>query len=224
MSSAPTRWEYTGPGLTEDELAPTPWQQAQLWVDQAAARAETDPALHEPSQLAVATVDATGMPDVRVVLMRFFSPAGPGFISHRVSRKADQISAHQVMAASLTWSALFRAIRFRGAAVEIDSADTTAYWRSRPWPAQISAWASHQSQPTDSRTSLQAAYDECAARWPEGTEVPVPEDWVGWRIEPVEVEFWAGRPGRLHDRIRFTKVGAGDLDTAQAWSWVRLQP
>ncbi len=230
------RWERDGladpaasgvrEGLTESELAPTPWQQASAWLADA-QRAGALGQLAEPTTMAVATVDAQGLPDVRAVLMRFFTPAGPGFVTSARSVKAAHIAANPVLAAALTWPSLFRAIRFRGAAVTIDPAETGAYWRQRPWGSKISAWASRQSAPIGSRADLEAEVARLASTWPERdgqNEVPVPPDWIGYRIECDEVELWAGRRDRLHDRFRFTRVGPGDLDTPAAWSRVRLQP
>ncbi len=226
-ASTPQRWDYTGAGLTAEHVGTSPWACASGWVEEAERRAVDDPALHEPTAMAVATVDADGVPDVREVLMRFFDPTGPGFISSRHSAKAVQLSAGPAMAAALTWSPLFRAIRFRGTAVELPAELTTAYWRQRPWGARISAWASEQSHPVADRDVLEERVRSYGARWPDRggpDDVPVPEDWVGWRIECDQVEFWAGRADRLHDRFRFTRVGPGDLDTATAWQVCRLQP
>lgn len=216
-----------GQGLGEDELAATPWQQASSWVSFAEDRAGDTPGVHEPTAMAVATVDQVGLPDVREVLMRFFAPTGPGFVTSRHSAKAAHIAANPVLAASLTWPALFRAIRFRGAAVELPAEEVARYWSTRPWGSRIAAWASKQSHPVDGRQPLIERATELSRTWPDQgspQDVPVPPDWVGFRIECDEVEFWAGRPNRLHDRFRFTRVGDGDLDQPLAWTWVRLQP
>ncbi len=226
MTSAP-RWDYLGEGLTEDQLPTTPWPLVRAWVDQAVALAGERPELHEPTSMAVATVDDFGAPDVRVCLMRCLSPIGPGFVSSRNSTKAGQIAATEVLATSLTWTALFRAIRFRGRAREIPQAEVDAYWRTRPWGSRISAWASRQSYPVSGRAELEAAVARYAARWPDRgnpDDVPVPPDLVGFRVAPDTVEFWAGRIDRLHDRFRFTREGDGDMSTDGVWRWVRLQP
>lgn len=221
------RWDYTGVGIVDDDAATTPWRLASAWVEAARTEARTNPAVYEPTAMAVATVDGDGMPDVRVVLMRFFDPAGPGFVSSTESAKGVQIDATGVMAASLTWAPLFRAIRFRGRVERVAPETVGAYWRSRPWGARISARASWQSHPVESRERLEEAHAQEARRWPDTgdpDDVPAPDDWVGYRIDCDTVEFWAGRPDRLHDRIRFTRTGAGDLDTDGAWTHERLQP
>lgn len=217
------RWDYTGVGLLEDDVPDTPWPLAQDWVDQA----RKQPDLHEPSAMSFATVDAQGRPDVRTVLMRFFTPNGPGFVSSRHSAKAAEIGENARAAASLTWTPLYRSLRFRGAVVEIDAAETDTYWSTRPWGSRISAWVSRQSHPVESRGELQSRYDDYAARWPdhgEPDDVPVPQDWVGYVLVCDEVEFWAGQPDRLHDRFRFVRDSPGALDEVGAWSWQRLQP
>lgn len=225
MSDA--RIDYPGEGISEERLLPTPWQQAQAWYADALARSRTQPDLVEPSALAVATVDADGLPDVRVVLMRFFDERGPGFVSSTVSAKGRQLAANPGIAASLTWVPLFRAVRFRGTAERVEDDLVRDYWEQRPWASRISAWASHQSSPATGRAQLEEAYAAAAARFPDTGErgcVPVPEEWVAWRVRSTSVEFWGGRPNRLHDRILFRRVGEGSLDDAGSWRPERLQP
>ncbi len=226
MTSVP-RWDYVGEGLTEDQLPATPWTLVTAWVNQATALVQQRPDLHEPTSMAIATVDEAGMPDVRECLMRFLSPVGPGFVTSRHSAKAEQIAATGVLATSLTWSPLFRAIRFRGKAQEIPQDEVDAYWGQRPWGSRISAWASQQSHPIQSREGLTAEVTRYARQWPDrgnADDVPVPPDWVGYRVAPDRVEFWAGRSSRLHDRFRCVRVGEGDLATEGVWTWQRLQP
>jgi pyridoxamine 5'-phosphate oxidase len=181
----------------------------------------------EPLALSVATTDADGRPNVRTVLMRFFDERGPGFVTHTRSTKGLEIGATGGIAASLTWPAMYRAIRFRGTAQPLDADEVEAYFRSRPWASRISAWASQQSQPIDSREELEAAYERYAAQFPDrgnDDDVPVPDFWGGYRIGCDEVEFWGGRSNRLHDRLVFTRVREGSLDDAGAWRLSRRQP
>ncbi|GAB3077462.1 pyridoxamine 5'-phosphate oxidase [Pedococcus soli] len=219
--------DYTGEGLSEDEVADTPWQQARLWVDEAIARSEAQDDVPEPTAISIATVDADGQPNVRTVLMRFFDDRGPGFVTATVSAKGREIAATGGIAAALTWPSMFRAIRFRGRAVELDREEIEGYFFSRPWASRISAWASQQSQPVGSRADLEAAYDRYAAQFPDrgkADDVPVPDFWGGWRVHCDEVEFWGGRRNRLHDRLVFTRTGEGTLDDPASWSLSRRQP
>lgn len=226
MSDA-LRREYSGEGLTESHLAATPWEQARRWVDDAVCRSVERDDVPEPLAMSVATVDAAGRPDVRPVLMRFFGPAGPAFVTNLESAKGVQIAGNPGVAAALVWPALYRAIRFRGMAHQLGRDEVERYFGERPWGSRISAWASHQSQVIEGRSGLEEAYQRYAARWPDKggpTDVPVPDFWGGYRITCDEVEFWAGRGNRLHDRLAFVRVGDGGLDDAGAWRVERRQP
>jgi pyridoxamine 5'-phosphate oxidase len=221
------RLDYIGEGLSEAEVAPTPWQQARRWVDDAFARAQVQPDVPEPLALSVATVDADGRPNVRTVLMRFFDERGPGFVTNTASTKGAEIAVNRGIAASLTWPSMYRSVRFRGQAEDLTREEVTAYFGSRPWASRISAWASRQSQPIDGRAGLEQAYERYAVQWPDRgrlDDVPVPDFWGGYRIVCDEVEFWGGRLNRLHDRLVFSRVGEGSLDEPGAWQLWRRQP
>ncbi|GAA4392245.1 pyridoxamine 5'-phosphate oxidase [Ornithinibacter aureus] len=224
---AAARFDYDGDGLAEEQLLATPYAQARRWVDDAVARSQVEQDVFEPLAMSVATVDAAGVPNVRTVLMRFLDERGPGFVTALTSAKGREIAANPVMAVALTWPPMYRAIRFRGRAVMVDRAEVLEYWQSRPWASRISAWTSQQSEPVGTRTDLEEAYARRAAEFPDtGSEsdVPVPDFWGGYRVVPDEVEFWAGRRNRLHDRLVFTRVGDGDLGDAASWSVSRRQP
>lgn len=223
----PRRIDYTGDGISEDQLLPTPIEQIQAWVDEAVARSEAQDDVKEPAALSVATVDGEGRPNVRTVLMRELDARGPVFYTATTSAKGRELLGNPHVAAALTWAAMYRAIRFRGRAVEVDRAEVEAYWRSRPWGSRISAWASEQSSPVGSRADLEAAYERRAAEFPDhgnDDDVPLPDFWGGYRIVPDEVELWGGRRNRLHDRIVYTRVGEGDLSDAGSWEIGRRQP
>lgn len=226
MSDA-LRREYHGEGLTESELAATPWEQARGWLDDAVYRSVERDDVPEPLAMSVATIDAAGRPDVRTVLLRFFDGGGPGFVSSLESAKGIQIAANPAVAAAIVWPAMYRAIRFRGVARPLGREEVERYFRERPWGSRIGAWASRQSQAVPGRSELEAAYQRYAARWPDlgsPTDVPVPDFWGGWRITCGEVEFWAGRSNRLHDRLVFVRVGEGGLGDTSAWRVERRQP
>lgn len=223
----PRRVDYTGDGLAEDQLLDTPYAQVRAWVDDAVRRAESDSDVFEPLAAAVATVDADGRPNVRTVLMRFLDERGPGFVTAVTSAKGQELAVNPHIAAGLTWPAMYRAVRFRGRAVALDRAEVEEYWRSRPWASRISAWASDQSRPIGSRADLEAAYRQRAEEFPDHgsvEDVPVPDFWGGFRIVCDEVELWAGRRNRLHDRLVYTRTGEGDLDDATSWGLSRRQP
>src|SRR6476469_195332 len=221
------RIDYSGDGISEADIAPTPWQQARRWVDEAVERSQAQADVPEPYALSVATVDGAGRPNVRTVLMRFFDERGPGFVTGTQSTKGLEIAATGGIAASLTWPAMYRAIRFRGVAQELDRAEVEGYFGSRPWASRISAWASRQSQPIEGRAGLEEAYARYAAQWPDRgnpDDVPVPDFSGGYRLVCDEVEFWGGRANRLHDRLVFTRVDEGSLDAPGAWRLHRRQP
>ena len=223
----PLRRDYVGEGISEAEVARTPWQQARFWVDDAVARSQVQDDVPEPYAISVATVDAAGRPNVRTVLMRFFDERGPGFVTGTESTKGLEIAATGGIAAALTWPAMYRAIRFRGVAEELSRDEVAGYFGSRPWASRISAWASRQSQPIDGRQGLEDAYARYAALFPDrgtATDVPVPDHWGGYRVVCDEVEFWGGRRNRLHDRLVFNRVAPGSLDDADAWTLSRRQP
>ena len=224
---AAARFDYDGDGLAHEQLLAPPYAQARRWVDDAVARSQVEKDVFEPLAMSVATVDAAGVPNVRTVLMRFLDERGPGFVTALTSAKGREIAANPVMAVALTWPPMYRAIRFRGRAVMVDRAEVLDYWQSRPWASRISAWTSQQSEPVGSRTDLEEAYARRAAEFPDTgaeSDVPVPDFWGGYRVVPDEVEFWAGRRNRLHDRLVFTRVGDGDLGDAASWSVSRRQP
>ena len=225
--AAVRRVDYAGDGLVESEVADSPYAQARAWVDEAVAASHDRADVPEPMALSVATVDASGAPNVRTVLMRFFDERGPGFVTNIESDKGVEIAANPRIAAALTWPSLYRAIRFRGTARLVERDEVEAYFDSRPYGSRLSAWASDQSRPATDRAALEAKWAEALARFPEtagGDDVPVPDFWGGWRIDCDEVEFWAGRRDRLHDRIVFTRTGAGDLADASSWTMSRRQP
>lgn len=225
------RVDYTGDGLVEADVLPTPYRQARRWVDDAVTAAADRADVPEPTALSVATADADGAPNVRTVLMRFFDERGPGFVTNLESDKSLELHSDPRVAAALTWPSLYRAIRFRGRAVLLDRDEVGGYFASRPYGSRLSAWASDQSRPAADRADLDAKWARVLARFPpqgdplsDGDAVPVPDFWGGWRVVCDEVEFWAGRSNRLHDRIVFTRTGDGDLDDADAWRRWRRQP
>lgn len=217
----------TPEGLVESDVLASPYLQVRAWVDDATRWATGRDDLPEPLAMSVATVDTEGAPNLRTVLMRFLDERGPGFVTNLDSTKSRELRADPRVAASLTWPSVFRAIRFRGRAEPIEREVVRAYFASRPYGSRVSAWASEQSRPVADRAALEEAWARVLARFPETGEpgeVPLPDFWGGWRIVPDEVELWAGRSNRLHDRIVFTRVGDGDLSDPASWTRSRRQP
>jgi pyridoxamine 5'-phosphate oxidase len=166
----------------------------------------------EPSDanaMALATAGPEGAPDVRIVLLKGFDESGFVFYTNTESRKGDQLRQNMHAAAVLHWKSLNRQVRFRGPVEHVSDAEADAYFASRPRESRIGAWASRQSSPLEDRSALERAVAREAARF--GTsEVPRPPHWKGYRIKPLSIEFWTNMPARLHDRLVFTRSGAGD--------------
>lgn len=221
------RLDYEG-FLDEAETPTAPLEIVRAWVADAVERLPAAVGgLAEPTALSVATVDADGAPDVRVVLMRDLDAVGPSFFTTLTSAKGEQIAAEPRVAAALTWPSLFRAVRFRGRAEQIGPEEVRAYFVSRPWGSRVAAHASAQSRPVADRGVLEAAYEQAAQRFPDTgspDDVPVPATWGGYRIRVDRVELWAGRPSRLHDRVVWERTGPGGLDEPAAWRRSRLMP
>ena len=172
----------------------------------------------DPNAMSLATVDAEGLPDVRMVLMKGYDADGFVFYSHIASQKGRQLAANPKAALLFHWKSLRRQVRIRGKVSPVSEAEADAYFATRPKQAQIGAWASKQSQPLESRFAFEQAIAKVAAKYIIG-EVPRPQGWSGWRIVPAQFEFWHDRPFRLHDRIEFRRAAPG-----QPWSKTRLYP
>jgi pyridoxamine 5'-phosphate oxidase len=168
--------------------------------------------------MALATVDADGFPDVRMVLMKGFDADGWVFYSHIASQKGQELAGNPKAALLFHWKSLRRQVRIRGLVTPVTPEEADEYFASRPKQAQIGAWASKQSQPLESRFAFEQAIAKEGAKHLIGA-VPRPPGWSGWRITPQRIEFWHDRPYRLHDRIEFRREAAGS-----AWSKVRMYP
>src|SRR5258705_821901 len=172
----------------------------------------------DPNPMSLATVDAEGLPDVRMVLMKGYDADGFVFYSHISSQKGRQLAANPKAALLFHWKSMRRQVRSGGSVSPVTEAEADAYFATRPKQAQIGAWASKQSQPLESRFAFEQAIAKVAAKHIIG-EVPRPQGWSGWRIVPAQFEFWHDRPFRLHDRIEFRRGAPG-----QPWSKIRLYP
>ena len=208
---AALRREYADTGLHEADLPDDPYLMFDRWFDDA-RRAD----LHEPNAMVVSTVSADGRPSARMVLLKGVSSQGFAFYTNLASRKATDLVANHRCALLFPWHPLERQVRVDGVATELAREEVEAYFAARPRGSQLGAHASHQSRPVADRAELQAAYDEVSARF-DGRDVPVPDEWGGFRVTPEAVEFWQGRPGRMHDRLVY-RAGA------EGWRVERLAP
>lgn len=172
--------------------------------------------LNDPSATALATVDADGLPNVRMVLLKGFDELGFVFYTNFESAKGTEILASMKAAMCFHWKSLRRQVRLRGQVEIVTEDEADAYFESRPRGSRIGAWASKQSRPLESRFALEKAVAEYTARHAVGS-IPRPDHWSGFRIVPSQMEFWHDRPFRLHDRVRFDRDGDG-------WRKVRLYP
>jgi len=172
----------------------------------------------DPDAMALATVDADGLPNVRMVLLKGFDERGFVFYSNEDSLKGRELAANPAASLAFYWKSLRRQVRLRGAVATVSAAEADAYFASRPRSSQIGAWASKQSSPLESRFAFEKAIALKAAQFAVGT-VPRPPFWIGYRVVPSVMEFWHERPFRLHDRIEFRRAEAG-----AAWTKTRLYP
>jgi pyridoxamine 5'-phosphate oxidase len=193
-----------------DEVA-EPFRLFAEWLGEAEASEPND-----PNAMALATVDGDGMPNVRMVLLKGLDGGGFVFFTNYESAKGRELLASRKAALCFHWKSLRRQIRVRGPVEEVSKAEADAYFATRARGSRIGAWASQQSRPLESRFALEKAVASYAAKFAIG-EIPRPDYWSGFRLMPVEIEFWRNREFRLHDRIQFRRAGDG-------WVKTRLYP
>ncbi|WP_036489473.1 pyridoxamine 5'-phosphate oxidase [Myxosarcina sp. GI1] len=213
MDISDLRTEYTLEGLRREQLAPDPFQQFELWFQQACA---SD--LPEPNAMNLATVSITGMPSQRIVLLKYFDRQGLVFFTNYKSRKAQEIKANPQVSLLFFWVALERQVQISGKAVKISTAESLNYFATRPRGSQLGAWCSQQSSVISSRQMLEIKFDEIKRKFRE-RKIPLPSAWGGYRVVPQSFEFWQGRPNRLHDRFLYSYI-----DAESTWKIQRLAP
>ena len=213
MNLRDRRIQYETAGLNFDDLDESPVQQWHAWYVEA-AEAE----LPEPNAMAVSTIDAEGMPDSRIVLVRGLDDDGLTFFGNYNSAKGQQIDANPVASAVFPWIGLHRQVRVRGSIEMLPRHESDAYFASRPRDSQLGAWASPQSEVIEGRDILNQRHAEFAEKF-AGVEVLRPPHWGGWLLVPEVFEFWQGRPNRLHDRFRYRRD-----EVTQDWVIERLAP
>ena len=189
-----------------------PIESAQRWFDQAVDQAVTP----NPLAMVLSTVNEKGIPSSRVVLQKGFDESGVVFFTNYQSDKANDIVANGSVSLLFHWDDTQRQIRIQGSATKLSSEESDVYFATRPRESQIGAWASEQSMPLENRSELLAKAEVLSEKWKD-CEVPRPEHWGGYRVSLNMMEFWEGKDGRLHCRIRYTNNDDG-------WSWLLLQP
>ncbi len=199
--------------LDVGDLAPTWHEQLARWLDEAIADG-----VAEPNAMVLATAGPDGLPSSRTVLCKGLDERGVVFYTNYTSRKMHDIDATKFAAATFPWIALHRQAHLRGPAQRTTREESAAYWQTRPRGAQLGAWASAQSTVLPDRRTLDHALEQVAARFAQDEQVPLPPYWGGVRISPVSVEFWQGRPNRMHDRLRYRVGDDGE------WTVARLSP
>ncbi|OQX35147.1 MAG: pyridoxamine 5'-phosphate oxidase [Oceanospirillales bacterium LUC14_002_19_P2] len=212
MDISALREEYTRGGLSRDDLKSNPIEQFEYWFHQA-----QEAEIPEPNAMSIATATAAGAPSLRTVLLKYFDHSGFVFFTNYESNKAKEIEANPHVALMFLWLGLQRQVIIKGRAAKISKGETLKYFISRPHGSQLGAWCSNQSSVITNRQILELKLDEMKRKFSKG-EVPVPSFWGGYRVAPSSIEFWQGRPNRLHDRFQYTLQDSGD------WQIDRLAP
>jgi pyridoxamine 5'-phosphate oxidase len=212
MNIGDMREDYTRGELHRRDLKPDPYDQFELWFEQACRSGIT-----EPNAMSLATVGTEGRPTLRTVLLKKWDRTGFVFFTNVESRKSRQLTANPNVSLLFPWLALQRQVAITGTAERIPTSEVVAYFVTRPFGSQLAAWASPQSSVISTRSLLEAKWDEMKRKFREG-QVPLPSFWGGYRVVPRDFEFWQGRHSRLHDRFLYTPQAEG------GWHIDRLAP
>jgi len=214
LSLADLRKNYSLGALSEADVDPDPIRQFEVWFDQA-----LQSQLPEPNAMTLATVDTDGRPSARIVLIKGVDARGFTFFTNYDSHKGRDLAHNPQASLLFHWIELERQIRIEGRVAKTSAAESDAYFASRPPSSRIGAWASEQSRVIASRATIETREAEFVAKF--GNNPPRPPQWGGYRLVPDRIEFWQGRPSRLHDRIRYVRAEA---DAALPWQIERLAP
>ena len=205
------RREYTQAGLSEQDLQPDPQEQFRRWIQDA-----IDGELTEPNAAVLATVDGQGQPSTRVVLVKGVDERGFSFFTNYESRKGRELAANPRAALTFPWVEMERQVCITGRVTQLPPEESDAYFKTRPRGSRLGAWASKQSEVIADRTILEHRLADLDREYP-GNDIPMPPTWGGYVLAPDTVEFWQGRPSRLHDRLVYTRQ-------AGSWKVHRLSP
>lgn len=212
MSVADLRQNYTRAGLLEKDAATNPFDQFKTWFEQA-----VEAELLEPNAMTLATATPEGKPSARIVLLKGYDTDGFVFYTNYQSQKGQELTANPWGSLVFWWADLERQVRISGRIEKVSETESEEYFHSRPEGSQLGAWTSNQSQVIASREVLENRFQELQGKYAD-QEIPRPPHWGGFRVIPDEIEFWQGRPSRLHDRLRYR------LDEQRNWIRERLSP
>ena len=207
------RRSYGDAGL--ESLPDDPFQAFALWLKQA----HENTVIVEANAMVLSTLSNDSQIETRTVLLKDISDGGFTFFTNYESRKAHAINLNPNVSLLFPWYAMERQISISGVAEKVSEKESDDYFATRPWGSQIGAWASHQSSPLATRGELEQRFEGASQKWPEGTAVPRPTFWGGYRVMPLNIEFWQGRYSRLHDRLRYERA-----NTAADWELSRYYP
>jgi len=212
LSLEALRLKYGEEGLDHNRLHADPLRQFETWFQQA-----VDSGMSEPNGMCLATATTSAAPSLRTVLMKSYDQNGFIFYTNFGSRKAKQLAENKQVSLIFPWISLHRQVIIEGSAEKISTAESMKYFATRPRGSKLGAWSSHQSEVLSTRSMLEAKMDEIKTKFAKG-DIPLPSFWGGYRVKPTRIEFWQGRPHRLHDRFLFT------LTEEKSWRVERLAP
>ena len=217
MDSLNRHEDYGQELLDETHLVADPIEQFKIWLKDAEAQN-----IYEPNAFVLGTVDGQNQSRSRTVLLKGVDHRGFFFATNYLSRKGEALVTNPSASAVFGWYSIYRQVLIQGVAEKVDAAESDDYFNSRPHESRVAAWSSQQSKPIESRSALDAQFENALERF-SGTEPPRPDYWGGYRINPTRIEFWKGRSSRMHDRIEYVR----DLNTdgtPAPWAIARLQP